>query len=100
MNRYRYLVFVDDGSCLYAEHQSLRAVVYSSVKVWEDVSSSNKAFIHRYIINYPERPMAKLSVGQKVKVDQDGKWLLTKVIGVDVSLVLLKFEASEQNIMV
>ena len=46
----------------------------------EDVSITSKDFIQRYLEQYPERPMVRLSIGQTVKtecgeiVDQEGRW--------------------------
>ena len=41
---------------------------------------------------YPERPMVKLSVGQVVRTEWEGKWWVTRVQEVDASLVRLRFE--------
>ena len=86
-NRNRYLVFFDDGYASYIRHEELRLVCYQSQDVWDDVHIDSREFIKKYLDKYPERPMVKLSPGQMVKTEWDGRWCQTRVVTVDASLV-------------
>eukprot|EP00092_Neocalanus_flemingeri_P039054 GFUD01042514.1.p1 GENE.GFUD01042514.1~~GFUD01042514.1.p1 ORF type:complete len:1002 (-),score=358.73 GFUD01042514.1:84-3089(-) len=97
LNKNRYLVFLDDGYPAYVAHMDLRVVVQSSPDVWEDVISTSREFIHQYLVQYPERPMVRLSPGQTVKTECEGKWWITKVVEVDASLVLLMFDKDRRT---
>ncbi|QQP51286.1 Uncharacterized protein FKW44_012606 [Caligus rogercresseyi] len=69
-NKYRYLVFFDDGYASYVSHENMRLVCgQTSPNVWED-----------------------LSVNQVVWTEWNGKWWSTKVLAVDASLVKLHFK--------
>uniref|UniRef100_A0A0K2T695 Histone-lysine N-methyltransferase eggless n=1 Tax=Lepeophtheirus salmonis TaxID=72036 RepID=A0A0K2T695_LEPSM len=93
MNKYRYLIFFDDGYASYVHHDNVRPVTCQTTpNVWEDVHSNSREFIKQYLSQYPERPMVKLSVDQAVWTEWDGKWCSTKVIAVDASLVKLHFK--------
>lgn len=98
LNKNRYLIFFDDGYPAYVAHRDLRVVVQSSLNVWEDVAITSREFIRQYIQQYPERPMVRLSPGQSVKAEWEGKWWLTKVVEVDASLVLLRFDKKDNPI--
>ena len=63
----------------------------------EDVSITSKDFIQRYLEQYPERPMVRLSIGQTVKTESVGKLWITKVVEVDSSLVLLMFDKDKRT---
>lgn len=90
-NRNRYLVFFDDGYASYIRHEELRLVCYQSPDVWDDVHIDSREFIKKYLDKYPERPMVKLSPGQMVKTESDGRWCQTRVVTVDASLVRVSF---------
>ena len=90
-NRNRYLVFFDDGYASYIRHEELRLVCYQSQDVWDDVHIDSREFIKKYLDKYPERPMVKLSPGQMVKTECDGRWCQTRVVTVDASLVRVSF---------
>ena len=87
INKNRYLVFFDDGYASYIPHHDIRVVCKSSTNVWDDVHPNSKDFIQKYLDQYPERPMVKLTSGQVVKTEWDGKWWITRVLEVDASLV-------------
>ena len=93
-NRNRYLVFFDDGYASYIRHEELRLVCYQSENVWDDVHIDSREFIKKYLDKYPERPMVKLSPGQIVKTEWDGRWCQTRVITVDASLVRVSWTDS------
>ncbi|XP_068979687.1 histone-lysine N-methyltransferase eggless [Bombus flavifrons] len=92
-NKYRYLVFFDDGYAQYVEHKYIYLVAESSNKVWEDIPNESRDFVKKYIETYPERPMVKLQTGQVVKTEWNGKWWVARVIQVDASLVQMHFDA-------
>ena len=92
-NKYRYLVFFDDGYAQYVEHRYIYLVAESSAKVWEDIPNESKDFVKKYIDTYPERPMVKLQTGQIVKTEWNGKWWIARVVQVDASLVQMHFDA-------
>ena len=87
INKSRYLVFFDDGYASYIPHNDIRVVCKSSPNVTDDIHPNSKSFIQKYLDQYPERPMVKLTPGQVVKTEWDGKWWITRVLEVDASLV-------------
>lgn len=111
MNKFRYLIFFDDGFSSYVDHDDIRVVMYQSpegeimvsvymftfyqlvafIPVWHDVHPNCRKFIQRYLSKYPERAMVKLVVGQDVQLEFQGMWCPTKVTAVDASIVTLKF---------
>lgn len=97
MNKFRYLVFFDDGYASYIPHDDVRVVCEASLDVWMDIHPNSKDFIKSYLNQYPERPMVKLTVGQQVKTEWDGKWWMTRVVVVDASLVKLMFDADSRT---
>ena len=95
MNRHRYLVFFDDGYASYIHHKDIRVVCKQSENgVWEDVHANSREFIMKYLMQYPERPMVKLTVGQVVRTEWEGSWWFTQVEEVDASLVKLLFHVN------
>ncbi len=92
MNRFRYLIFFDDGYASYIPHDEIRVVARQSKDVWDDVHVNSKEFVRKYLLQYPERPMVKMTVGQVVRTEWEGRWLVTRVQEVDASLVRLRFE--------
>ncbi|XP_003700184.1 SET domain bifurcated histone lysine methyltransferase eggless [Megachile rotundata] len=93
INKYRYLVFFDDGYAQYVEHRHIYLVADFSPKVWEDIPNESRDFVKKYIQTYPERPMVKLQKGQVVKTEWNGKWWIARVVQVDASLVQMHFDA-------
>ncbi|XP_076233694.1 SET domain bifurcated histone lysine methyltransferase eggless [Calliopsis andreniformis] len=92
-NKYRYLVFFDDGYAQYVEHRYIYLVAEACNKVWEDIPNESRDFVKKYIESYPERPMVKLQTGQIVKTEWNGKWWIARVVQVDASLVQMHFDA-------
>ncbi|XP_064085196.1 LOW QUALITY PROTEIN: histone-lysine N-methyltransferase eggless-like [Macrobrachium nipponense] len=68
-NKYRYLVFFDDGYAQYVHHNDIRVVTEASVCPWDDVSSDSREFIKEYLQMYPERPMVRLQKYNFVKTE-------------------------------
>lgn len=96
-NRYRYLVFFDDGYAQYVNHNKILVVCESSLKVWDDIHPDSREFIRTYLQNYPERPMVKLGPNQVVKTEWNGKWWIARVVEVDGSLVKMSFDADKRT---
>lgn len=71
-NKYRYLVFFDDGYTQYVDHRHVFVTIESSVDVWEDINEQNREFIKKYLQSYPNRSMVKLLKGQRVQVEYNG----------------------------
>ncbi|CAH0395429.1 unnamed protein product [Bemisia tabaci] len=96
INKFRYLVFFDDGYAQYINHEDIRVVCESSANVWDDVLPEFKDFIQKYISDYPERPMVKLQKKQMVKTEWNGKWWIARVLEIDASLVKMWFDADRR----
>ncbi|CAL1681389.1 unnamed protein product [Lasius platythorax] len=87
-NKYRYLVFFDDGYAQYVTHKNIFPVWETSLgRIWEDVPSESRDFVKKYLESYSERPMVKLQTGQIVKTEWKGKWWFARIVQVDASLV-------------
>ncbi|KAL6259594.1 hypothetical protein P5V15_009511 [Pogonomyrmex californicus] len=93
INKYRYLVFFDDGYAQYVTHNDIFLVLETSSRIWEDIPIESREFVKKYLESYPERPMVKLQPGQMVKTEWKGKWWLARVVLVDASLVQMHFDA-------
>lgn len=72
-NRYRYLVFFDDGYAQYVDHKNIFVTFKASDNVWEDINEQNRDFIRKYLQTYPERSMVKLMRRQTIQVEYNGK---------------------------
>ncbi|KAJ8687450.1 hypothetical protein QAD02_023244 [Eretmocerus hayati] len=96
-NKYRYLVFFDDGYAQYVIHKHIFLVCESSPRVWEDIPPESRDFVRKYMESYPERPMVKLQQGQVVKTEWNGKWWVARVKEVDASLVQMHFDADNRT---
>lgn len=90
-NKYRYLIFFDDGYAQYVLHGDIRVMTEASSCPWEDVSSDSKEFIKDYLQMYPERPMVRLQKSNYVKTECNGRWWKALVKEVDGSLVKMFF---------
>ncbi|XP_018314698.1 histone-lysine N-methyltransferase SETDB1 isoform X2 [Mycetomoellerius zeteki] len=97
INKYRYLVFFDDGYAQYVVHNDILLVWETSPRIWEDIPSESREFVKKYLESYPERPMVKLQPGQIVKTEWNGKWWLARVVQVDASLVQMHFDADKRT---
>ncbi|RZC42438.1 Pre-SET, SET, and/or MBD domain containing protein [Asbolus verrucosus] len=91
-NKYRYLVFFDIGYSQYVNYTCVHIVFEASKNVWEDMHVNSRTFIKKYLES-PDRPMVKLSKGQTVRVEYNGKWVLCTIMNVDCSLVLVFFDS-------
>jgi len=110
------LIFFDDGCTQYVPHEQVRLVVKRSLNKWDDCHPDIRDFIKNYLEMYPERPMVRLAVNQKVKTEWNSemkinctlaqeiktyfslaRWWLTRVKEVDCSLALVHFEADNRT---
>ncbi|KAH8283494.1 hypothetical protein KR018_004143, partial [Drosophila ironensis] len=97
-NRYRYLVFYDDGYTQYVQHCDVRLVCQASEKVWEDVHPASRDFIQKYVEKYSvDRPMVQCTRGQSMNTESNGTWHYARVVDIDCSLVLMQFEADKSR---
>ena len=97
MNKHRYLVFFDDGYASYIRHDDIRVVCAQTENaVFEDIHPNSRDFVKKYLLQYPERPMVKLSSGQHVTVECEGTWWNAKVEKVDASLVHVAFSVNNR----
>ncbi|XP_052839483.1 histone-lysine N-methyltransferase eggless [Drosophila gunungcola] len=97
-NRYRYLIFYDDGYTQYVPHRDVRLVCQASEKVWEDVHAGSRDFIQKYVEKYSvDRPMVQCTRGQSMNTESNGTWLYARVIDIDCSLVLMQFEGDKNH---
>jgi [histone H3]-N6,N6-dimethyl-lysine9 N-methyltransferase len=69
----RYLIFFDDGCTQYVPHDSVRLVVKRGPLIWDDCHLDIREFIRSYLDLYPENPMVRLAVNQKVKTEWNSK---------------------------
>jgi len=69
-------------------------VVEQSQDVCNDIHENSKEFIRKYLMQYPERRMAKLQIGQPISAELEGKWWQPRVTAIDASLATLSFEAT------
>ncbi|KAK4320792.1 hypothetical protein Pmani_008367 [Petrolisthes manimaculis] len=90
-NKYRYLVFFDDGYAQYVLHHDIRVVTEASTYPWDDVSSDARDFIREYLKMYPERQMVRLQKWNYVRTEWNGQWWKAQVKEVDGSLVKMFF---------
>ncbi|XP_065169698.1 histone-lysine N-methyltransferase eggless [Atheta coriaria] len=96
-NKYRYLIFFDDGYALYVHHREVFMIYESSKDVWEDVYQESRPFIKKYLTEYPNRSMVKFLKYQKVRTEYKGKWFETTVKEVDCSLVQMYFSSLKRT---
>lgn len=91
LNKFRYLVFFDDGKDQYVNHTAIRLVCEAKPNVWEHFKTKFQPFIRRYTSNFPERAMLKVKNLDCVKTEYKGMWVNARVVDIDCSLVKLIF---------
>uniref|UniRef100_A0A1A9X4V2 Histone-lysine N-methyltransferase eggless n=1 Tax=Glossina brevipalpis TaxID=37001 RepID=A0A1A9X4V2_9MUSC len=97
-NKFRYLIFYDDGYTQYVYHKDVRLVCQVSENVWEDVHPASRDFIQKYLTQYSiNRPMVQTQKGQSMSTQSNGYWLHARVIDIDCSLVLMQFEGTRSH---
>ncbi|CAH0761854.1 unnamed protein product [Diatraea saccharalis] len=97
VNKYRYLIFFDDGYAQYVRHSDTRLVCECATLVWEEVHPFSREFVREYLMAYPERPMVRLHAGQSLKTEWNGKWWSSRVTQVDASLAQVHFEEDNRT---
>ncbi|CAN7947566.1 unnamed protein product, partial [Ixodes pacificus] len=98
LNRYRYLVFFDDGYAQYVHIDKVFVMCGTSkTGVWDDMYRDVRDFVKTYLQKYPERPMLRMRKGQTVKTEWNGKWWMARVLTVDASLAKMAFEADDRT---
>lgn len=96
-NKWRYLVFFDDGYTQYVEHEDVRVVCEASENVWEDVVFQSREFIETYLQQFSRmRPMVQVQRGQRMMTEYSGTWVNAIVSAVDASLVQMYFEEQKR----
>lgn len=91
-NKYRYLIFFDDGYYQYVQHENVRLICEPSENVCNDIdiNPGTKIFIQDYLNQFrtkSQRPMVQAKKGQKIITEFNGNWKLLKVVDVDSSLI-------------
>lgn len=97
-NKYRYLIFYDDGYTQYVSHKDVRLVCNVSEHVWEDVHPASREFIQKYLTQYSiNRPMVQTQKGQSMTTESNGKWIYARVVDIDCSLIQMQFEGPKSH---
>lgn len=97
-NRWRYLIFFDDGFAQYVKPCSVRMVCAASAEVWRDVFNDSANFIRQYLERYGEkRTLMQAKENQRINTEYQGKWLSARVLRFDGSLVLMQFDNDHRN---
>lgn len=99
-NRYRYLVFFDNGFSMYTQIKHTFPIFNHSHKPIERLNLDHNYFLQQYFESYPERLLIRLAVGETVDLYLGNKWYKSSVLDVDVALVKLelKFEVIKDYI--
>ncbi|XP_078480213.1 histone-lysine N-methyltransferase SETDB1-B-like isoform X4 [Lampetra planeri] len=96
-NKYRFLIFFDDGYASYVTLLELYEVCRQLTNSWEDVDDrASREFMEDYIKSYPNRPMVLLKPGQNIKTEWEGTWWKSRIEEVDGSLVKIVFLIDER----
>ncbi|XP_065646369.1 histone-lysine N-methyltransferase SETDB1 isoform X7 [Hydra vulgaris] len=96
-NKFRYLIFFDDGYAQYLPLKKLFPVVFTSKDVWNDVSIDCREFIKEYLHEYPYRPLLNAKIGCAMQTEWNGSWWKSKVISIDGSLIKVLFDIDKRS---
>ncbi|XP_035794441.1 histone-lysine N-methyltransferase eggless-like [Anopheles albimanus] len=97
-NRFRYLIFYDDGYAQYVPPKDVRVVCFQSRNVWEDVDIHSREFIKDYLIKiYKIRPMVHVKPQQRLMTERNATWYDTVVTRLDASLIEVYFFALKRH---
>ncbi|XP_022904964.2 histone-lysine N-methyltransferase eggless [Onthophagus taurus] len=91
-NKYRYLIFFDDGYAQYVSHNHVHLIHEASSDVTEDINVNARAFVRKYLENYKNRALVKCLKDQTVRTEYNGRWRVATVLNVDCSLVQVYFD--------
>lgn len=98
-NKYRYLIFFDNGYAQYVTHSNIRLICGPASQAWEDVHISNRIFIKDYLQQYQvHRPMVRTQIGQKMLVRWDGRFFSSTVVDIDCSLIQMQSDRSSYKL--
>lgn len=73
-NRWRYLVFFDDGYAQYVTPDNIRLICTPSPNVWDDVYPGSASFIKSYLEQYKTRLMVQVKRGQRMITEWNSEW--------------------------
>lgn len=97
-NRWRYLIFFDDGYAQYVTPDNIRLICCPSTNVWEDVYPDAAEFIKSYLEQYKtQRPMVQVKRGQRMITEWNSEWTHARVHDIDGSLVHMYFETAKRS---
>lgn len=97
-NRWRYLIFFDDGYAQYVTPDNIRLICSPSQNVWEDVYPDAADFIKSYLQQYKtQRPMVQVKRGQRMITEWNSQWTYARVHDIDGSLVNMYFEDAKRS---
>ncbi|XP_037048662.1 histone-lysine N-methyltransferase eggless-like isoform X2 [Bradysia coprophila] len=97
-NKWRYLIFFDDGYAQYVTPDNLRLICSPSPNVWEDVYPDAAEFIKSYLEQYKtQRPMVQVKRGQRMITEWNSEWTHARVHDIDGSLVQMYFENAKRS---
>lgn len=95
-NKFRYLIFFNDGYFRYVRHDQVRLICNSSENIGEDIdinpNSDRRKFIETYINQYKAnrlRPMVQAKKGQKIITEYNGQWKNLRITDIDCNLFLV-----------
>ena len=100
-NRYRYLIFLNQGEAVYVKNEDLRTfldVSESDLEV-DGFSEQDQIFIKQYLetfrLNgYPETPFKRLKEGDIFKLNADDMWRTANVVEIDSSIMKVAYSNS------
>lgn len=96
-NKWRYLIFFDDGYAQYVTPDNIRLICCPSTNVWEDVFPDASDFIKSYLEQYKsQRPMVQVKRGQRMITEWNSEWTHARVHEIDGSLVHMYFENAKR----
>lgn len=97
-NRWRYLIFFDDGYAQYVTPDNVRLICTPSPNVWEDIYPDAAEFIKSYLEQYKtQRPMVQVKRGQRMITEFNSEWTHARVHDIDGSLVHMYFENAKRS---
>ena len=100
-NRYRYLIFLNQGEAVYVKNEDLRTfldVNESDLEV-DGFSDHDQSFIMQYLETYrlngyPETPFKRLKEGDIFKLNADNIWRAANVVEIDSSIMKAAYSNS------
>ena len=104
INRFRYLVFLNDGQSVYVKNEDIRTFLDTTESDLEvdGFTEQDQSFIKKYLATYmlngfPETPLKKLKEGDIIKLNADDKWWTANVLEVDSSIMKVSYSNGSQE---